>query len=177
MLLSSGGLFDLPKTEFLLQLSNHHIFSESLSITDLLIHEHGCCLEGSESEVFVIVFSYPRVNSAIISETGHFYFFWYHSWLLQSRLDQGVKYLTYIRKMAVSNFYRDTDFSEAFVILFILSRWMSGWSSKIVFGHWNYNPFSSTEDHPFIPTVLCKCYSWYKVVKYPPGPPSLLSSS
>jgi hypothetical protein len=78
MLRSSGGLFDLTKTEFLLRPSNHRIFSESLSITVLLIHEHDRCLEGSESDVFVIVFSYPRVNSAIIYETRNFYFFWYH---------------------------------------------------------------------------------------------------
>jgi len=90
-------------------------------------------------------------------------FFLYHPWLLQCRLAQGVTYLTCIREMADSNFYRDTDFSEAFVVLFGLSRRMWGWSSKIIYGHLNYNSFSSTEGHPFMPTVLCKCYSWRKV--------------
>jgi hypothetical protein len=143
MLRSSGGPFDLRKKEFLLQQSNHHIFSESSSLTDLLIHELVCCLEGSEPEVFVIVLSYLRVNSAILYATGNFYFCLYHPWLLQSRLAQGVKYLTCIRDMAGSNVYRDTDFSEAFVILFSLTRRMSVWSSKIVYGHLNYSPFSS----------------------------------
>jgi hypothetical protein len=50
-------------------------------------------------------------NSAILSETGNFYFFLYHPWLLLSKLAQGVKYLTCIREKAGSNFYRDTDFS------------------------------------------------------------------
>ena len=50
-------------------------------------------------------------NSAILFETGNFYFFLYHPWLLLSKLAQGVKYLTCIREKAGSNFYRDTDFS------------------------------------------------------------------
>jgi len=74
MLRSSGGLLDLSQINFFCsRVTVTFFFIESSSTTDLLIYELGCCLEGSESEIFFIVFSYPRVNSAILYETGNFY--------------------------------------------------------------------------------------------------------